>query len=270
MTADVGSPPATEADGTPPRGGGVLRRHARMLRSARALGVELLVVALGVLIALWAQQWAEGRSWREKTRAAIDALHMETADHYLAAVEWRTVEPCILAQIDRLQQRLLESGARLKPAPVYTEPSSGSYVIRMPSRSYRDAAWQRATGDGVASRLDRAVRSDLDSGYSVVRILNDLNAQNTAAESRLLTLSRPLPLDADVRVSLLQEMDELRGRVIFMSLIQSQMLGSWRAAGMTRPVREARTFVAGSGTRRFCATQGLPLRTVEAAARPET
>src|SRR5687768_12754977 len=82
---------------------------------------ELVVVTLGVLIALGAQQWAEGRSWAAKGRAAARSLRAEVSDQYQWAFEWRVVEPCILAQIDRLQERVLASRAQLDPAPVHSE-----------------------------------------------------------------------------------------------------------------------------------------------------
>lgn len=240
---------------------GVLKR-ARMLRTARELGMELFVVALGVLIALWAQQWAEGRSWREKKSAALDAIGVEIADQYDSAVEWRLVEPCLLSQIDTLRQRVLTSPGRLVPAPLFADSWRGTFVVRMPDRSYEDGAWQRAISDGVASRLDRKVRFELDGAYAATRLLNDLTAQNRAAQERLLSLSQPLPLDPGTRLSLLQEIDQLRGRITFMDLVMAQALDHWRTAGVLPPLRRAQTASTLKGTRLFCRTHGLQVRTL--------
>lgn len=255
-----------QAQAAPPRPG--LLKRVRLLRSVRELGMKLLVVALGVFAALWAQQWAEGRLWREKTRAATDAIRVEIADQYESVVEWRTVEPCILAQIDGLQARVLASDARLTPAPLFRDRSLPPYVLRLPDRSYDDGAWQRAAADGVASRLDPAVRRQLDQVYAVVRLLNDMTAQNRSSAQRLLSLSRPLPLDAGVRIALIKELDELNGRVRFMDLIMSQSLSSWRAAGMSPSPDSARAIVAESGTAAFCRANRLPLRRLAEATRP--
>lgn len=120
-------------------------------------------MALGVFTALWVQQWAEGRSWQEKQRWAVDGLRADVADQYQSAVEWRVLEPCILSQIDQLQQRVLASGDRLSPAPVYQRPIVGGVVLLLPSRAYDDFAWQRATGDEVANRLDTGIRIAMDT-----------------------------------------------------------------------------------------------------------
>lgn len=255
---------AAQAEPTCP---GLLLKRARLLRSVRELGMELLIVTLGVFAALWAQQWAEGRSWREKTQAATDAIRVEVADQYESVVEWRTVEPCVLAQIDRLQQRVVASGVRLIPAPVFADPS-GYFVLRLPDRSYEDAAWQRAAADGVASRLDRTARRRLDQVYPSMRLLNDLTAQNRSDVQRLLSLSRPLPLDAGVRIALVQDLDDLSGRVAFMDLIMGQSLRSWRAVGMLPSVASGREVVAASGSATFCRAHGLPLRSLAEAVRP--
>ena len=243
-------------------------KRARFRRGAYRIGIELVVVALGVGLALVAQQWAEEQSWRTKARDATEALRSEISDHYPWAIEWRVVEPCILAQIDVLQQRLLASGDRLDPAPVYSEPGFAFYVMRMPNRTFEEGVWQAAISDGVVSHLDRDMRRALDTGYTSNRLLADLTRQNNAAYQRLLSLTRPIPLDAGVRYSLLRDMDELRGRVELMSHLYGQSLDSWTKAGVLLPGDKVRNALASSGTRGFCEDHGLPMRSVAEAERP--
>lgn len=225
-----------------------------------AVGWELAIVTLGVIIALAAQQWAEGRAWKAKAAEATAALKDEVSDHYAWSVEWRVVEPCIVAQIDRLQQRLLASDKRLAPAPVYSEPTKISYVVRLPSKEYHSVAWQAAIGDGVSSHLDPSLRKELSGHYAQVQSLVDLTEQNNVDQNRLLTLSKPLPLDPAVRFSLLQTLDELRGRTEFMGLLSGQLIDHIQREGMVPPATAARRDVVRFGTYRFCKDHGLPLR----------
>src|SRR4026207_1771773 len=54
---------------------------------------ELAVIPIGVIIALAAQQWAEGLSWRGKVAATQRALRAELKEHYENAAEFRTLHP---------------------------------------------------------------------------------------------------------------------------------------------------------------------------------
>lgn len=231
----------------------------------QAVGWELAIVTLGVLIALGAQQWAEGRSWRTKAAKATEALKEEVAGHYAWAVEWRVVQPCILAQIDRLQQRVLASGATLDPAPVLFEPGFSSFVIRLPSKEYDNSAWLATIGDGVSPHLDAEVRQELNAHYSQVRTLVELTARNNVDYQRLSSLARPLPLDPMVRYSLLQSLDELRGRTEFMDLVNGQLIDHLAIVGMTPPPQEALRTVQRFGTYSLCRAQRLPMRSLAAA-----
>jgi hypothetical protein len=252
-------------------GGGALVFRKQGLRPPqgwRTISWELLVVVVGVLIALGAQQWAEDRSWQYKARTATEALRAEVAQQYRYALEWRLVEPCVLAQIDRLQQRLLASGARLDPAPVHSEPGFAFYVIRMPNRDYEEAAWQASLADGVNTHLAKNVRPALNRAYTENGRLGALNAENNAAYQRLLSLARPIPLDPMVRFSLLQDLEELRGRVELMSHISGQSMDNWTRAGMIPDRAVGRQVVAASGTHRFCRAQRLPVRVLAEAQTP--
>jgi hypothetical protein len=233
-------------------------RRARYLRSGRFFAAELLIVALGVLLALGVQQWAEGRAWAAKASHATEALRGETQGIYASSLQWRVVAPCVLAQIDRLQERVMASGERLDPAPVFAEPGFDFFVIRMPSRSYPQVVWRATISDGVNAHLDRDVRRELDSAYTDSGLMADMNAQNNAAIQRLLVLRRPLPLDPGVRFALLQELDELRGRIEEMSHSSGQIIGYLLRAGMSPPEDLGRRTLANSGTYRFCRTHRLP------------
>lgn len=249
------------------------RAMFRMLRLKppngwNAVAWELGIVTLGVLIALGAQQWADDLSWRSKARAAIEAVRDEVRNHYRYSVEWRVVEPCLYAQIDRLSERLVASGDRNDPAPVYSEPGFDFYVLRMPNRAYDRGVWDAAIGDGVTTYFDRDVRNALNRSYTRIDQLNDGTSLNNAAYPHLFGLSRPLPMDTGSRLTFLRTLDELRGRVEYMSLLSGQVIGRIEAARLTPDKREIARLAADGGTARFCRLKGYPLRDVNAAMEP--
>lgn len=226
----------------------------------RAVGWELVVVTLGVLIALAVQQWAEQRSWRGKASVATAAIGRELAEHYRNSVEWRMVEPCIAAQIERLQQRVLNSGDRLDPAPLYAEVGSTSYVVRLPSRTYERTAWDAAISDGVTPHLDPVVRKELGAHFTMLGFVVDASLRNDIDYQSLTSLSRPLPLDPGVRYALMVRLDELRGRNELMSGMSADLIDHIGKVGMAPPSNETRQAMTEYGTYRFCRTNRLPVR----------
>ena len=226
----------------------------------RAVVWELAIVTLGVLIALGAQQWVEERSWRAKVVHSQRAIRDELAKHYNWSVEWRVVEPCILAQIDQLQERIERSGNRLNPAPVYSDDAITAYVLRLPSKDYAAGAWQAAISDGVATRFDTKLRGELNDHYKQTATVQEESDLNTEEFTSLQTLKRPIPLDPMVRFTLLNKLDTLRGRVDFMDLQSGQLINHIQKAGMVPDSAIAKREVERFGTYRFCKAHGLPMR----------
>jgi len=244
---------------------GVLRslrfpRLARPPHGWREIVWEILIVTVGVFMALAAQQWAEDRNWQSKVRAATDNLRDEVSDHYAWSVEWRMVSPCVIAQIDRLEQRVLQSGDRLNPAPVYVEPNIPSYEIREPAKEYHSAVWQAIINDGVSPHLEPRLRNELSSHYSQALMLTELTDRNLVDQDRLHLLSLSIPLDPATRLSLLQTLSELRGRTKFMDLLSGQMIDHIVKEGMVPDPVATQTRVSKYGSYKFCRTHGLPTR----------
>jgi hypothetical protein len=222
---------------------------------------ELAIVTAGVLIALAVQQWAEERSWRRNTDASIAAIRSELADHYNYAVEWRTIYPCIDAQLESLRRRLLASGATLDPAPLFSQPGH-RFVIRIPTKEYRDAAWKGAIADGTSQRLEESMRRELGSYYAQIVWVQDMTWESSQDEHGLITLAQPIPLDPMARLTLLQRIDQLRGRAGFMDRRAGNLIDLIQKLSMVPPAEGAKQTVQRYGTYRFCSAQRLPMRTL--------
>lgn len=234
----------------------------------RAVTWELVIVTLGVLLALGVQQWAEKRSWTAKAKSAIAPIRAELNDHYAYAVEWRLVHPCMIAQIDRLQQRLADSGATLDPAPVFREPALGSFVLRTPGKPFVDSAWHEAVGDGVSTHLNPELRKGLGDHYIQAAVLVEITKLNVRDNQRLFTLSRPMALDPATRLNLMQALDELRGRAEQMDFNSGQLVGQVGRLGMKPGPSKLAYVLDRSGTTQFCVRAGLPLRSLADASEP--
>ena len=225
----------------------------------RAVAWELGIVTLGVLIALGAQQWADERTWRAKVEKSKAALRDELSEHYSYAVEFRTVYPCMQSQLARLRDRVLSSGALMNPLPIYDEPN-GDFVLRIPSKEYPTEVWEAAVNDGTIQRLEPPVRRQLASHYTMLASIRNMAWANNQTEQGLSALAHPLPLDPAVRYSVVKEIEQLRGRLEFLDILNGQIIVYLQKAGMLPPAKEARALTERYGTYRFCKAQGLPMR----------
>ena len=237
------------------------------LHGWREFAGEVGIIVVGVLIALGAEQVVESMNWKQRASHARDSLKTELGNHYEQAAEWRIVEPCIAAQLDRLQQRLLASGDRIDPAPVFHEEDR-TYVFRAPSRPYPDSVWQGVVAEGVSSHFSDEDRLNLAIEYRQARDTDDLNKQITEAAARLNSLSEPIPLDSSARLNLLQSLDEIRDDNRWVGIVAQQLIGYIDLVRMVPAMRQVRDYVAGSGTASFCRAQHLPLRPFSEATRP--
>ena len=224
-----------------------------------AITIEVAIVTLGVLIALAAQQWADNRALRDKMDVSMGALRDELAEHYGYAVEYRVVYPCLQAQVDRLRDRVLKSGAILNPAPAYQEEHF-RFVLRQPSKVYPNDAWQAAINDGTPQRLDPSIRRALAGHYGRLPELGEISTSNNASDQAFMALTHPLPLDPAVRYSIVKEIEQMRGRMETMDYNNGQVIDYIQQLDMLPPAEQAQAVVVRYGTYHFCKTHGLPMR----------
>ena len=238
-----------------------------------AVGWELAIVTLGVLIALAAQQWAEGLSWSGKVAASKRALSDELAEHYGYAVEFRVVYPCLQAQVDRLRSRVMSSKSVLEPAPIYHEDEQGGsgvsvdFVLRTPSKYYPTDAWTEAISDGVAQRLELRLRRQFAGHYASLANLSSLNSANDEDARALVALARPLPLDPSVRYALLGQIERLSGRLQWLDIQNGQVIDYIEHIGIDPKPASAQALTVRYGTYQFCKAHGLPMRSFKEAMR---
>ena len=241
--------------------GMIFKRAVAKLRAQDwiAITIELVIVTVGVFIALAVQQWADTRARHDKMDMSMSALRDELAEHYGYAVEYRVVYPCLRAQMDRLGDRVLKSGATLNPAPLY-EDENFRFVIRQPLKFYPTDAWQAAISDGTTQRLQPSIRRILAGYYGQIPELADINAANTAADQGFIALTHPLPLDATVRYSIVKEIEQMRARMEYMDYLSGQVIDYLERSGMLPPPKDAIAVTERYGTYRFCKVHGLPMR----------
>jgi hypothetical protein len=222
---------------------------------------DLAIVTVGVLIALVLQQWADERSLDRRTAQALNGIRAEVGNHYRSAIEWRVVEPCVVAQIDALTDRVLNSGDRLDAAPITKEADDFSFVLRTPSKGYPRTSWDGATNEGLIPRLDPALRTELSEYYAQVDELNSMERINQTDTLGMTELGKPLPLDPSARYAIVHELQDARGRSEYRDTIAGQLIWHMQRTHMVPSIEDARALTHRYGTYRFCKAHRLPMRT---------
>ncbi|WP_294124014.1 hypothetical protein [Sphingomonas sp.] len=239
----------------------IFRRAIAKLRAQdwTAITIELVIVTLGVLIALAAQQWANNQSQRDQMDVSMKAVREELAVHYGYAVEYRVVYPCMRAQMDQLRDRVLSSGATLNPARLYRDEDF-SFVIREPDKLYSNDAWQAAIDDGTTQRISPRMRRILAGHYGQLHEIEAISQTNNDADYGYIALTQPLPLDPTVRYSILKEIEQERGRMEYVDYLNGQVIDYIQSLGMLPPPKDAIKTTERWGTYQFCKAHGLPMR----------
>lgn len=110
-----------------------------------AVGWELAIVTLGVLIALGAQQMVESWQWDQKAAQTKEILDAELHRNAVSAYKWLTVAPCVDQQLNSIDKAL--SSAR-QSGNVQATPQ-----LTPPLEVFTEDAWLDARAMQIADHL---------------------------------------------------------------------------------------------------------------------
>jgi len=220
---------------------------------------ELVIVTLGVLLALAVQQWAENRTIRGKLAATQKALRVELAEHYTYAVEFRTVYPCVQAQLRQLLDHVVSIEAVNDPVPTYKD-STGSFVLRLPSKVHPTFVWEAAVNDGLIQRFQPSFRDQLAGHYAQIADMQRLISANDQTAAGMAALAQRLPIDPAIRYEIVKDIAQFSGRLDTLDLNYGQEIENVQKVEMVPPARDAQAMTTRYGTYQFCKDHGLPMR----------
>lgn len=234
----------------------------------KAFWSEIVIVVLGVVIALAANEAVENWNWRNKVGDAETRLRGDIAWVFLWSAEKYISLPCVDAQLAALSRNVLGSGETLEPAPVLTSLSR-EFVVRMPNRPYRFPVWDALLADGTATHFTPQRQAFLGRiSDSMARARQDESDTHRLVGS-LLVMREPIALDPGVRANLLTRINELRSLNMRDALGARQDMQMIADAGSAPPDDEVESFLnaAGkhpsgatfSGMAQFCKARGLPV-----------
>ena len=223
-----------------PAGGAPMFRLIRLNppNGWNAVAWELVIVVLGVLIALAAQEAVEERRWREEVRLTEDALAIEIAQSVVHASERQLVNRCLSDRLAHLIGKVSSnagawSGDPLPLPKVATGVKTTTpATYRTPNRPWNDDVWVATQNGGVFSHMPRERVAAFAKVYARMGGLRKVNAFEHEVFPELLYLSFDTQLDAAARqraLATLGKLDWLNGTIL---LDGERLIEEVRAVGL--------------------------------------
>ena len=180
-----------------------------------AVGWEVAIVVLGVVIALAAQQAVETARWREEVRRTEEALTAEIAESVVHASERQMIGPCLRDRLNHLIGKVSSNSGpwRGDPMPLYrlsaTTVRSAPASYRTPNRKWNDNVWESAQSGEVFGHMPRERLMAFSRVYTIMEGLRKDNEIEHQIFPQLLYLSFDTQLDAPARQQALAALGRL-------------------------------------------------------------
>ena len=190
-------------------------------RNWRGYTKEYIVIVVGVLTALAAQQAADWLRWRGEVTTAKEAIAAEMAGNVHNAIVRLRTKDCTERRLDELGVILDAAAASGKLPPV-------GDIGAPPRRVWSNGAWESVVASQAATHFPRQQLSSLGRLYGYVTIANNLTFEEVAAWSNLSTMVGPgRRLDPASEAALRNSLSQARGQnrvfaVIALAVLQIQ------------------------------------------------
>ncbi len=173
---------------------------------------EIFVIVVGVLIALGFEQVVEELHWQHKVHEGEERLDAELRGLYRAAVLQVALAPCLTSQYTGLEQRVLDGGANLVPAPfiplsdrlAFTHAAPPAVLTRF--RQMQTPVWDTLNADGTILHMPLQEQRRLGVVYAQAKTYIEAGTQLKG----LSEFTLPLQLDTTVRYELISKIHDTR------------------------------------------------------------
>lgn len=197
----------------------------------RVLAGEMGVIAVGVLIALGAQQLVDRREWNQRAESVEAAIKDELGNAAMMSHERRIIQPCLRGKIRELADKLILNEGKWSASPM--KVTSAQYDVippayRAPSRAFLTDAWNSAMADGTVNHLRADRVQEYSALYSLVADLRQLQEEEQKAGASLTPLSFDGQLDDRSRAEMIARLAEVDRINSLMAVISGQIIDALR------------------------------------------
>ena len=220
----------------------------RRRRQAAEWLVELLIVVFGVLIALYAQQWASDRQSRKAASDAEARIRDEIYGNLINSVERIALHQCLQQRLGQVAERL-NAGTNDWKAFAYDYTDNDLFLVRRvyrtPSRNWSDDAYRGALANGALDSVSLERRALWSSLYRAFAKSENFNVQENDRSSGLNSLwlnGSVLPGDRRELLQLVARLDRDNGLI---TLIGRQTIEYVNMLGYRLSAKERAVFEKG-------------------------
>ena len=210
----------------------------RQKRNLKHWGMELVVVVIGVLLALWAQEWVNGQGEAKEHRAAIEALNREIDISTALFARSIMADRCTKERIKFLKSKLEEPGEDWAGVPPMgsiekSNPGAFPYVLPYPTDLFSTATHERARATGAFDTLKPDQALHYEEIFLTMTDVIRANDEMASISEQLAPLAAPGRINSAKRLELLQLLSRADSNRIAMRGHSRAIVGEARALGLS-------------------------------------
>ena len=218
----------------------LFRRISEHLRSQNwaAVGIDFVIVVVGVLFALTAEQWLSGRQQQADLEQVEVALNRDLLTNLFAARELQALAPCRKERV-ALLSALLEQDEEVW-AGIPWNPHPGAFDTRLPEllptpyRYWGSRVWVAEQQTGTLSNMSAGRRRALESIFNGTNTILTKQDEVFAAQSALRTLAMQRPISSDERIQYLEALHYYDQQAGLLELMAARTLDELEKVGFLR------------------------------------
>lgn len=181
----------------------------REMRSICHWAIELAVVVVGVLLALWASERADSRRQAEVDARIMEEVRSEVRENLRSISYLEAQRACLMQSMEGIKNALLSGGDWEAYEDGRSDRREGLFAdtIRMWAQLMSRDQFQRALEEGTIERLPEA--SILRGAYAGFDKVSQSQLEFIAGVGELRPLSEPITLTSSDRLHFLQSLARL-------------------------------------------------------------
>jgi len=219
----------------------ILRRITEHVKAQSwfAVGLDFVIVVIGVGVAMFGQQWLSDRQQRAEMAAAETALQTDLLFNYINAKERLAVANCRAETYQAIAARLLAAGENwtgiARAAEEDSFRSALPVVFRSPNRNWGSRIWEAELGRGTFNQMTDERLQALDGIFIQANEAELMQTDIYALQGRLKILAVDTTISQSDRLryyDMLAEMDDKSG---ILELVAEQIIESIEKIGIEIP-----------------------------------
>ena len=192
---------------------------------------EYVIIVVGVLTALGAEQGVEWLHWRHEVAAAEAAfrkeLHQDGLNARIVVASW----PCEQKRLDELSAALRHTTGLWKGQAADMQGRRSAFLA--PGRGWPEASWEEYKGNGAVQHMADDERRRFNALYFRIGFLQRWNDDQGQASAELAILADDLTLTDATRDRELAAIERARFDGYYLNLVGEQVLADLGKAGVT-------------------------------------